>query len=177
MPRLAIGGQASDHAGSLPCYRCASGSVQAVGHTQDRQHRPGQSIYRPGICRCREKPGLPVEHGWSGRLAGQCLCRTRMALGEIRVRLSPCLRFGGSSQNLDHAVRGVVQSLKTTFQPGSKNALSSLYRSVATGQNGSVIIGRDFTLKSMIAVQRFRATSVCIVPAHWNKVKSTRNAL
>jgi hypothetical protein len=121
--------------------------------------------------------GCQLSMDGQGALAGQCLRRTLMALGEIRMRLFPCLRFGGSSQNIAHAVRGVVHSLKTTFQPGWKNALSSLYRSVATGQNGSVIIGRDFTLKSMIAVQRFRATSVCIVPAHWNKVKSTRNAL
>jgi hypothetical protein len=55
----------------------------------------------------------------------------------------------------------VVQSIQTTFQPGSKNTLSGLYRSVATGQNGSVINSRDSTLNPMIAVQTFGATSVC----------------
>jgi len=57
----------------------------------------------------------------------------------------------------------VVQSIQAPFKPESENTLSGLYRHVATGQNGSVIIGRDSTLKSMIAVQRFGATSILLV--------------
>jgi hypothetical protein len=91
--------------------------------------------------------------------AGQCLRRTPLALSEVRVCLSPCLRVGRSGENLDHAVCGVVQSIQTPFQPGSKNTLSGLYRSVATGQNGSVINSRDSTLNPIIAVQTFGATS------------------
>jgi len=52
--------------------------------------------------------------------------------------------------------------IQTPFKPESKNTLSGLYRHVGTGQNGSIIIGRDSTLKSMSAVQRLGATSLYV---------------
>jgi len=52
--------------------------------------------------------------------------------------------------------------IQAPFKPESKNTLSGLNRHVGTGQNGSIIIGRDSTLKSMSAVQRLGATSMVI---------------
>ena len=100
---------AVDHTGDGLLHRGAGGSADALRPAGDFQYGPGQPVHLHGL-HVRPAPREDRDqHGRSRRLAGQCVCRAPVALGQIRGGLSAGIRIG---QRGPHIARPVSEFLQ-----------------------------------------------------------------
>ena len=64
-------------------HRGVGGSAGALRRAGDLQYRPGQPVYQHGVHVSPAPREDRDQYGWSRRLAGQCVRRTPVAIGQI----------------------------------------------------------------------------------------------